>query len=71
MAMLHDCVLPIEYQIIAPLCLRFNLEVVVLQHSIYADVALVAVAGRLNYSVAFYNISLILRSIAPIFRRLF
>ena len=38
---------------------------------IYPDVTLVAVTGRLNYSVAFYDISLILRSIAALIIQLF
>ena len=36
---------------------------------IYPDVALVAVTGRHKYSVAFYDISLILRSRAELFRK--
>ena len=36
---------------------------------LYPDVSLVAVAGRLNYTVAFYNIPLILRYIAALVRQ--
>ena len=35
----------------------------------YYYVALAAVTGRLNYSVAFYDISLTLRYIAALFRQ--
>ena len=38
-------------------------------HLVSWDVAFVAVTGRLNLSVAFYDISLILRSVAAIFRQ--
>ena len=40
-------------------------------HALYPDVVLFAVTGRLNYSVAFNDISLILRSIAVLFRQEF
>ena len=36
---------------------------------LYRDVALVAVICRLNYFVAFYDISLILHSITALFRQ--
>ena len=38
-------------------------------HRLCLDIALVAVAGKRNCSVVFYNISLILRSIAALFRQ--
>ena len=37
--------------------------------NLYPDVSLVAVAGRLNYSVAICNIPLILRYIAALVRQ--
>ena len=36
---------------------------------LYPDVALVSVTGRLNYTVAFYDISLILCYIAALLRQ--